>query len=146
MYLFFYSAQKHISWYFSFSIWLTSLSMIIYRSTMYLQKTWFYSFCGWIIFYSVYEIISISVLPQFLYPFICVWTLGCFHVLAIINRAVVTLEYMYLQTMVFTKYIPRIWRRKWQPTPVFLPRESCGQRSMGRLQSMALQLSDWAHA
>ena len=21
------------------------------------------------------------------------------------------------------------WRRKWQPTPVFLPRESCGQRS-----------------
>ena len=23
------------------------------------------------------------------------------------------------------------WRRKWQPTPVFLPRESCGQRSLG---------------
>jgi len=23
-----------------------------------------------------------------------------------------------------------IWRRKWQPTPVFLPRESCGQRSL----------------
>ena len=22
------------------------------------------------------------------------------------------------------------WRRKWQPTPVFLPRESQGQRSM----------------
>ena len=22
------------------------------------------------------------------------------------------------------------WRRKWQPTPVFLPRESCGQRSL----------------
>ena len=24
----------------------------------------------------------------------------------------------------------RNWRRKWQPTPVFLPRESCGQRSL----------------
>ena len=22
------------------------------------------------------------------------------------------------------------WRRKWQPTPVFLPRESCGERSL----------------
>ena len=21
-----------------------------------------------------------------------------------------------------------LWRRAWQPTPVFLPRESCGQR------------------
>ena len=24
-----------------------------------------------------------------------------------------------------------LWRRKWQPTPVFLPRESHGQRSLG---------------
>ena len=23
------------------------------------------------------------------------------------------------------------WRRKWQPTPVFLPEESHGQRSLG---------------
>ena len=23
-----------------------------------------------------------------------------------------------------------MWRRKWQPTPVFLPTESCGQRSL----------------
>ena len=23
-----------------------------------------------------------------------------------------------------------IWRRKWQPTPAFLPAESCGQRSL----------------
>ena len=31
------------------------------------------------------------------------------------------------------------WRRKWQPTPVFLPGESHGQRSHGELQSMGLQ-------
>ena len=24
-----------------------------------------------------------------------------------------------------------VWRRKWQPTPIFLPRESQGQRSLG---------------
>ena len=29
--------------------------------------------------------------------------------------------------------IPDHWRRKWQPTPVFLPRESRGQRSPGGL-------------
>ena len=23
-----------------------------------------------------------------------------------------------------------VWRRKWKPTPVFLPGESCGQRSL----------------
>ena len=28
-----------------------------------------------------------------------------------------------------TIYSKRWWRKKWQPTPVFLPRESCGQRS-----------------
>ena len=31
-----------------------------------------------------------------------------------------------------------LWRRKWQPTPVFLPRESCGQRSLVGLPSMGL--------
>ena len=31
------------------------------------------------------------------------------------------------------------WRRKWQPTPVFLPGKSHRQRSLGRLQSMGLQ-------
>ena len=32
------------------------------------------------------------------------------------------------------------WGRKWQPTPVFLPRKFPGQRSLaGYIQSMALQ-------
>ena len=37
-------------------------------------------------------------------------------------------------------------RRKWQPTPVFLPGESHGQRSRGRLQSTGSQRvgRDWA--
>jgi len=28
-------------------------------------------------------------------------------------------------------HVANPWRRKWQPTPIFLPRESCGQRSLG---------------
>ena len=31
------------------------------------------------------------------------------------------------------------WRRKWQPTPVFLPGESNGQRSLAGLPSIGLQ-------
>ena len=31
---------------------------------------------------------------------------------------------------VFELAIHFLWRRKWQPTPVFLPRESCGWRSL----------------
>ena len=37
--------------------------------------------------------------------------LGCFHVLAMVNGAGMNSPAMY-------------WRKKWQPTPVFLPRES----------------------
>ena len=37
----------------------------------------------------------------------------------------------------FILWVGRIpWRRAWQPTPVFLPRESHGQRGPGGLQSM----------
>ena len=38
------------------------------------------------------------------------------------------------------------WRRKWQPTPVFLPGKSHGREDPGRLQSMGWQRigHDWA--
>ena len=37
------------------------------------------------------------------------------------------------------------WRRAWQPTPVFLPGESHGQRSFGGLQSTGLQRVRYMH-
>ena len=43
------------------------------------------------------------------------------------------------------------WRRKWQPTPVFLPGESHGQRSLvsysprGREESDTTELWGWLH-
>ena len=40
----------------------------------------------------------------------------------------------------FSLWVRKIpWRRKWQPTPVFLPGKSHGERSPGGLQSMGLQ-------
>ena len=37
------------------------------------------------------------------------------------------------------QYSGYCWRRKWQPTPVFLPGKSHGRRNLVRLQSMGLQ-------
>ena len=47
----------------------------------------------------------------------------------------------------FNPWVGKIpWRRAWQPTPVFLPGESHGQRSLVGLQSMGSQRvgHDWA--
>ena len=51
----------------------------------------------------------------------------------------------------FDPWVGKIpWRRKWQPTPVSLPGEFHGQRSLAELQSMGSQsqtlLSDWVRA
>jgi len=41
----------------------------------------------------------------------------------VVNRETIMLS--------FNSWVRKIpWRRKWQPTPVFLPRESHGQRSL----------------
>ena len=43
------------------------------------------------------------------------------------------------------------WRRKWQPTPIFLPRESHGQRSLadyspwGRKESDKTETTSYEH-
>ena len=47
----------------------------------------------------------------------------------------------------FNPWVQKIpWRRAWQPTPVFLPGESHGQRSLAGLQSMGSQgvRHDWS--
>ena len=43
----------------------------------------------------------------------------------------------------FSPWVGKIlWRREWQPTPVFLPGVSHGQRSLAGLQSIRFQESD----
>ena len=48
----------------------------------------------------------------------------------------------------FDPWVRKIpWKRKWQPTPVFLPGSSHGQRTWQTIQSTGLQRvgCDWAH-
>ena len=48
---------------------------------------------------------------------------------------------------VFDPWVRKIsWRREWLPTPVFLPGESHGQRSLGGLWSMSLNELDTIEA
>ena len=43
-----------------------------------------------------------------------------------------------MQETGFDSWVRKIpWRRKWQPTPVFLPGESHGQRSLATVQGVA---------
>ena len=47
----------------------------------------------------------------------------------------------------FSPWVGKLsWRRKWQPTPIFLPGKSHGRRNLVRLQSMGSQRvgHDWA--
>ena len=74
-----------IIWYLSFSVWLTSFSMTISRSSMLLQMTLFHSFNGWVI------VLCICV-PHLLYPFICQWTFNLLPCSGYCNSAAVNIE------------------------------------------------------
>ena len=47
------------------------------------------------------------------------------------NKKTPTCQWRRRKRPVFDPWVGKIpWRREWQPTPVFLPRESCGQKSL----------------
>jgi len=53
---------------------------------------------------------------------------------------VVTAEFSIYQGEKFSSFASSfIWRRKWQPTPVFLPEKNLWTEEPGGLQSMGLQ-------
>ena len=55
----------------------------------------------------------------------------------------ICLQYMRHQRHRFNRCIRKIpWRRKWQPTPVFLPGESHGKRSLARYSLWGHKESD----
>ena len=68
---------------------------------MLMQMALFHYFYGWVIFHCIY-------VPHLLYPFICWWTFGCFHVLAILNSVALNIGvHVSFQIRVFSGYMPR---------------------------------------
>ena len=64
-------------------------------------KWHFVLFYGWVIFHCKY-------VPTLLYPFLCQWTLGCFHVLSTVNSAAMNIGvHLSFWIMVFSRYMPR---------------------------------------
>ena len=50
------------------------------------------------------------------------------------------------KTQVFMEHLKIPWRREWQSTPVFLPGESHGQRSLGGYSPQGRKESDMTEA
>ena len=86
--------------YFSFSVWLTSLTMVISRP-MLLQMALVYSFNGWLIFNCI-------CIPYLLYPFLCQWTSRLLPCLTIVSSASINNGMsVSLQIMFFSGYMLR---------------------------------------
>ena len=123
------------------------------RPSTCLQRTHFHSFNAYIILHCIY-------VALFLTHFAVDGHLGWFHVLSVVNSAVLNIGVLIpFQTMFFSSYMCRShlqceitgfdpwvgklpWRRAWQPTPVFLPGESQWTEEPGGLQSRGCNESD----
>ena len=92
----------NIIWRLSFSVRLTSLSMIISRSIhVAANGIILFFFYSWVVFHCVYIYI-----PHLLYPFIR--HLG-FHILAIVSSAAMNLGCMYLFDYSFVQVYAQEW-------------------------------------
>ena len=68
---------------------------------MLLQMALFHSLYGWVIFHRIH-------VPPLPYPFTSWWTLGCFHVLGIVNSAARnTGVHVFFWVMAFSGYVSR---------------------------------------
>ena len=105
LYLFFQIPHiSNIIWYLSFSVWLTSLCMIISRSIQVAANGIIsFFFDGWVIFHCIY-------IYHIFFNYSSVNEhLGCFHVLAIVNSAAMNTEmHVSFWTRVFSGYMPRV--------------------------------------
>ena len=95
------SACNDNIWYLSFSVWLTSLSVII-SSCSHVAAN------GTVSFFFMTNIPLYMYKPHLLYPFICRGHLGCFHVLATVNSATMNIGvHVSFWIIVLSGYLPR---------------------------------------
>ena len=97
-----------------------------------LSSVWGFSFdfiCG----YFAYEKIIAHIVTWFIFSFLFSCLLGFMSNSGVLHFSIITfLPIFFFPSTFIEKVCLKIlkWRRKWQPTPVFLPGESHGQRSL----------------
>ena len=97
----------------------------------------FHYFYGWVVFHCMHVL-------HFLYPLICRWTFKMFlFVLAIVSSAVMNIRvHASFLSYCFVWIYAQEWSRNWQPTPIFLPGEFHGQRSLAGYSPWGRKESD----
>lgn len=68
-------------------LWIISLSIILWGHPHCWRWQDFVLFYDWVVFYCVQTHTRTHRHPELLYSLICWWTLRCFHILAIVNKA-----------------------------------------------------------
>ena len=123
---------------FSFPWWLVMLSTFSYTCLpfIYLFGIMFSqvicSFLNWVIYFLAVELYeSVVILCSW------VWPLKGFPGGSVVKKKKSTCQCRIHRFHPWVGKIP--WRKRWQPTSVFLPGKSHGQKEPGGLQSMGLQ-------
>ena len=80
---------------------MTSLSMII-STSIHIAKN------DIILFFLMADYFHCMYVPQLLYSFLCLWNLGCFHVLAVVNSAAMNIgPCVSFQIINFSRYMTK---------------------------------------
>ena len=122
LYYILYSTYKWYRTGLSFSVWLTSLSIITSESIHVVanSRISFFFFCGWVVSHSEKAMAPHSSTLALKIP----WTEEPGRL-----RSMVSLRVGHDWATSLSLFTFMHWRRKWQPTPVFLPGESQGREA-----------------
>ena len=109
----------------SYSLWGCKESDMIWPSLSDLFNSAYYTLgqfilLHWQYFILFYDWVKVIAYPYLLNPVVCWWSLGCLHVLAVVNSLLWTLRYMYLFKLVFSFFVDSYPRMELLDHIVFL--------------------------